>query len=264
MDLNLNNKLALVTGSTKGIGKEIARTFLKEGAKVIVHGSSAQTVDPTVEELKSEGDVKGIAADLSTDEDVNRLCAQVEEIGELDILVNNAAIFEVTPFEDIDSEKWHHYFQVNLISVTQICRHFLPQMLERNSGRILMVASEAGVKPVPFMLHYSTTKTALIGLARGLAELTQGSNVTVNSLLPGPTLTQNVKGLFEDVAEQEGTDLDTILDNYFEEEEPTSLLQRFETPEEVAKIAVFLCSDAASIVNGSAQRAEGGIIRSVL
>jgi len=266
MDLGLSDKLVLITGSTRGIGKETARTFLKEGAKVIIHGRSAQTVEPAVEELKNEGDVnvKGIPADLSSDSEIARLCDRVDETGELDILVNNAAVFDVEPFEEIDSDTWHRYFQINLISVTQLCRHFLPGMLERDRGRILMIASEAGVKPVPFMLHYSTTKTAMIGLGRGLAELTKGTGLTVNSLLPGPTLTENVKGLFEEVAEQEEVSLETILDNYFEEEEPTSLLQRFEKPEEVAKIAVFLCSEAASVVNGSAQRAEGGIIRSIL
>jgi len=263
MDLKLSDKLALVTGSTRGIGKEIVRTFLREGASVIIHGRSEKTVNPAIDELGEEGTVYGIAADLGSSEEITRFNNRVEEIGMPDILVNNAAIFEVEPFEKIPPEKWSRYFQVNVIAAAQICRRFLPGMLERNHGRILMIASEAGIKPVPFMLHYSTTKTALIGLARGLAELTKGTNVTVNSLLPGPTLTENVKELFRDVAKQENIELETLLGNYFEENEPSSLLQRFESPEEVAKIAVFLCSDAAAIINGSAQRAEGGIIRSV-
>lgn len=264
MDLGLSEQLVLVTGSTRGIGMAMAGVFLEEGARVIVHGRSSDTVAAAVSELEDRGVVYGIPADLGNPDQVRDLCERVDELGDLDVLVNNAAIFEVEPFEEISVESWRRYLQVNLIAATQLCRHFLPRMLERGRGRILMVASEAGVKPVPFMLHYSVTKTALLGLARGLAELTKGMAVTVNSLLPGPTLTENVKGLFADVAEQQGTELEVVLDSYFDEEEPTSLIQRFEEPEEVARVAAFLCSDAAAIINGSAQRAEGGIIRSVL
>lgn len=264
MDLGLEGKRALVTGSTRGIGRAIARQLLEEGASVIVHGRSEETVAPSAEELSDLGPVEGIPADLTDAGEVDRLCRRVDEGGPLDVLVNNAGIFRQTPFPEIEDEEWERHLQVNLMGPVRLCRHFLPDMLDRDEGRVLMVSSEAGVKPVPYMLQYSVTKTALIGLGRGLAELTQGTGVRVNTVLPGPTLTENVKSLIRDVAEEEGMAPEELLEGYFEEEEPTSLLQRFERPEEVARVAVFLCSEAAAVVNGSAHRAEGGIIRSIL
>lgn len=264
MDLGLDGRLVLVTGSTRGIGRASARLFLEEGAEVVVHGSSSETVDPAVEELSPHGTVHGVAADLTSADEVETLCREVEALGPLDVLVNNAGIFEQTPFPEIGDDEWRRHLEVNLMGPVRLSRHFLPRMLERDRGTILMVASEAGVKPVPYMLQYSTTKTALVGLGRGLAELTKGTDVRVNTILPGPTLTGNVKRLMEDVAEEEGVEVETLVDGYFEAEEPTSLLQRFERPEEVARVIVFLCSPAARVINGSAQRAEGGIIRSVL
>lgn len=264
MDLQLDGKSVLVTGSTQGIGRAMAEAFLEEGATVFVNGRTDERVETVVDQLSSRGDVRGAPGDVSKAGDVDRIVETVQSHGTLDVLINNAGVFEVKPFGEIPDEEWREYFEVNVLGPVRLTRAFLPGMLEQDWGRIIMVSSEAGVKPVPFFIHYSTTKTALLGLARGLAELTKGTGVTVNSLLPGPTMSEGVRSFFEGVADEKGETLEETLDGYFEEEEPTSLLQRFEEPEEVARVALFLCDEDMTIINGSAQRAEGGIIRSIL
>jgi len=263
MDLGLSDKLVLVTGSTQGIGKAMARAFLAEGARVVVNGRREARVEETVRELQSLGTVHGVAADVASSGDAQRLWREVERLGPLDVLVGNAAVFEVKAFEDITDEEWLRYFDVNVVANVRLARHFLPRMLERDRGRVILVGSEAGVKPVPAMLHYSVTKSALLGLSRGLAELTKGSSVTVNCLLPGPTLSEGVQGFLDGAARAQGVDRETLVANYFRENEPGSLLQRFATPEEVAPAALFLASERASAVNGTALRAEGGIVRHI-
>jgi NAD(P)-dependent dehydrogenase (short-subunit alcohol dehydrogenase family) len=263
MDLGLKDKRVLVTGSTMGIGKAIAVSFLKEGAQVILNGRDAATVKETVNELSAYGNAAGIAADLTNEEELQRLVRQLDEMGELDVLVNNAGIFEAKPFEQVTDEEWLHYFNVNVMSAVRLSRIYLPKMLERNKGRVILMGSEAGLKPLPLMLHYSVTKTALIGLARGLAELTKGTSVTVNSVLPGPTWTEGVEQFMIGAAESEGLDLQSFTADYFRSNEPTSLIQRFATVEEVADTVVYLASDRASAINGASQRVEGGIIRSI-
>jgi NAD(P)-dependent dehydrogenase (short-subunit alcohol dehydrogenase family) len=263
MDLGLKDKRVLVTGSTMGIGKAIAISFLKEGAQVILNGRDAATVKETVNELSAYGNAAGIAADLTNEEELQRLVRQLDEMGELDVLVNNAGIFEAKPFEQVTDEEWLHYFNVNVMSAVRLSRIYLPKMLERNKGRVILMGSEAGLKPLPLMLHYSVTKTALIGLARGLAELTKGTSVTVNSVLPGPTWTEGVEQFMIGAAESEGLDLQSFTADYFRSNEPTSLIQRFATVEEVADTVVYLASDRASAINGASQRVEGGIIRSI-
>ncbi|OYD08975.1 SDR family NAD(P)-dependent oxidoreductase [Paludifilum halophilum] len=263
MDLQLRDQRVLVTGSTKGIGKETARAFLKEGARVVISGRRPDTVDRVVEELAPLGEVTGMAADLSTTEGADDLVRRVDEAGELDVLVNNAGFFEVKEFEEVTDEEWLSYFQANVMSAVRLSRHYLPRMLERNSGRILHIASEAGIKPLPQMIPYSVTKTALITLARGMAERTKGTRVTVNSILPGPTWTEGVESFIKQSAEAEGKDLDAFTADYFREMEPTSLIQRFATVEEVADTILFLSSPKTSAINGATQRVEGGIIRSI-
>ncbi|MCA1062747.1 SDR family oxidoreductase [Rossellomorea sp. AcN35-11] len=263
MDLGLKNKLVLITGSTSGIGKETAKTFLKEGANVIINGRTQEKVDNVVRELSPLGTVYGIAADLSRMEESKKLFADIQQLGSLEVLVNNLAFFEVKDFADVTDEEWMHYFETNVLTAIRAARQFLPQMLERNSGRVINLASEAGVKPLAQMIPYSVTKTALISLSRGLAELTKGSNVTVNSVLPGPTWTEGVENYMKGAAEAEGEELSSFTENYFKNNEPTSLIQRFATVEEVASTIVYLASDKASAINGSAQRVEGGIIRSL-
>ncbi|MBY8911353.1 SDR family oxidoreductase [Bacillus sp. YC2] len=263
MQLQLEQKLVLITGSTSGIGKAAAKSFLAEGASVIVNGRKKDTVERTVEELSPYGTVHGIAADLSRQEEADELIEQVSRIGEADILVNNLGFFEVKDFAEVTDEEWSRYFEVNVMSAVRLCRRYLPQMLERNSGRILNISSEAGVKPLAQMIPYSMTKTALISLSRGMAEMTKGTKVTVNSVLPGPTWTEGVASYMEGAAKAAGEDTDTFVKDYFKVNEPTSLIQRYATPEEVANTIVFLASEAASAINGTAQRVEGGIIRSI-
>jgi len=264
MDLQLSEKSVLVTGSTQGIGRAMAEAFLEEGAEVFINGRTEARVQEVVEALSDRGTVRPAPGDISSPTDVEEIVKTVQSHGTLDVLVNNAATFDVKPFEEITDEEWREYFEVNVLGAVRLTRAFLPPMLEQDWGRVIMVSSEAAVKPVPFFLHYSTTKSALLGLARGLAELTKGTGVTVNGLLPGPTMTEGVRSFFEGVAEEKGQPVEEVLDGYFEEEEPTSLLQRFEKPEEVAKVAVMLCGEEMTIINGTSQRAEGGIIRSIL
>lgn len=262
MDLGLKGKLVLVTGSGSGIGKATAKTYLQEGARLIVHGLTEAEVDTCVRDLSPLGDVTGIAADLSKQSDAIQLANAARSQGEIDILVNNVGIFSVKPFEELTDEDWMQYFNVNVLSAVRMSRIFLPEMLKRGTGAIINMASEAAVKPLPQMVHYSVTKTAMLGLTRGMAELTKGTDVRVNSILPGPTWTEGVEAYFEGLAEQKGEPIDTIIDNYFKSDEPTSLIQRFVQPDEVARMIVTISASTAS--NGAAHRIEGGIVRTIL
>lgn len=261
MDLGLAGKKVLVTGATAGIGKGTAIAFLREGAKVFVNGLSSETVEATVKELSSLGEVVGIVADVGTSVGAEKIYEEIIKQGELDVLINNVGIFGAKEFAQITDEEWLHYFNVNVMSAVRLSRRFLPPMLERNSGRILLIASEAGVKPYPGMIHYSMTKTALIGLARGMAELTKGTNVTVNSILPGPTWTSGVEKYLGGISKSTGQSIDELTENFFKTQ-PSSLIKRFARVEEVADTIVFLSSANASAINGAAQRVEGGIIQS--
>jgi len=254
----LEQRVTLVTGSTKGIGNAIASAFIKQDARVIVHGRHPQQVQDAREQL---GAYAGVSGDLGSAGGCEHVVEQLADLAGVEILINNAGIFSVQDFFAIEDEEWLRYFQINVLSTARLCRALMPAMLEQGWGRIINVASEAGVKPLPQMIHYSVTKTALIGLARGLAELTKGTPVTVNSLLPGPTWTAGVEAYFDGLAREEKKPMRAVLDNYFREHEPTSLIQRFVTAEEVADAAVFVAGNGA--VNGSALRVEGGIIRAL-
>ena len=262
MDLGLKNKLVLVTGSASGIGKATAQMFLAEGAKVIVHGLTDEEVQACVDDLASFGDVVGKAADLTDIEQAKVLCNFALEQGDVDILVNNVGVFSVKAFEDLTDADWAQYFDINVLSAVRMSRVILPAMLKRGTGSIVNLASEAGVKPLPQMIHYSVTKTAMLGLSRGMAELTKGTGVRVNSVLPGPTWTEGVEAYFDGLAEQKGEPLADIIDNYFKSDEPTSLIQRFVQADEVAKTIVTVAANEA--MNGSAYKVEGGIVRSIL
>ncbi len=262
MDLGLKNKLVLVTGSASGIGKATAQMFLAEGAKVIVHGLTDEEVEACVDDLASFGDVVGKAADLTDIEQAKMLCNFALEQGDVDILVNNVGVFSVKAFEDLTDADWAEYFDINVLSAVRVSRVILPAMLKRGTGSIVNLASEAGVKPLPQMIHYSVTKTAMLGLSRGMAELTKGTGVRVNSVLPGPTWTEGVKAYFDGLAEQKGEPVADIIDNYFKSDEPTSLIQRFVQADEVAKTIVTVAANEA--MNGSAYKVEGGIVRNIL
>ncbi len=262
MDLGLKDKLVLVTGSGSGIGRETARVYLEEGARVVVHSLAEDEVSACIQDLALLGEVTGIAGDLTVGDDADALCAYVRNHGDLDILVNNVGIFAAKQFEDISDGEWMRYFDINVMSAVRMSRVFLPAMLKRGTGSIINLASEAGVKPLPQMVHYSVTKTAMLGLTRGMAELTKGTGVRVNSILPGPTWTEGVEAYFGGLAAQKDESIDTVVEGYFTEDEPTSLIQRFVQPDEVARMIVTISANSAS--NGAAHRVEGGIVRSIL
>jgi NAD(P)-dependent dehydrogenase (short-subunit alcohol dehydrogenase family) len=264
MDLQLTNKKALVTGSTAGIGFAIASLLAQEGAAVVVNGRSQERVVEAARRIRGgqkDAQVTGVAADLGTKEGVDLLTKTVPA---LDILVNNLGIFEAKPFPEITDEDWLRFFEVNVLSGVRLSRFYLPQMLQKNWGRVVFMSSESGVNIPVEMVHYGVTKTAQIALARGLAETTAGTNVTVNSVLPGPTRSEGVGQFVEGLAKTQGTDAASVEKEFFRSVRPSSLLKRFATPEEVAAIVVYVCSPRASATNGAALRVDGGVVRSIM
>jgi NAD(P)-dependent dehydrogenase (short-subunit alcohol dehydrogenase family) len=264
MDLQIEGKLALVTGSTLGIGKAIAVKLLKEGAQVIINGRSQERIDAVLQELQPMGRIYGVAADIATARGAEHLVKAAQAIGDVDILINNVGFFEFKPFFQVTDAEWTKLFDLNVMSGVWLSRMIMPKMLEQNWGRIVFIASEAGVKPNPEMIHYSVTKTTQIALARGLAEMTKGTGVTVNSALVAPTWTEGVEVFLDKIAIVSGTTIEAMKTDYFKTDGVTSLLQRFATVDEIADLVVFLCSENASAINGAAQRVDGGIVRSIL
>ncbi|GHB69875.1 SDR family NAD(P)-dependent oxidoreductase [Persicitalea jodogahamensis] len=264
MDLKLDGKTVFVSGSTAGIGFAIAQRFLQEGARVVINGRTKDGVDKAVNELQSlvEGaNISGIAADFSKVEEVNQL---IEQLPEVDILVNNAGIFEPKPFADIPDEDWFRFFEVNVMSGIRLARHYFPKMLAKNWGRIIFISSESAVFIPDEMIHYGMTKTAQIAVSRGLAELTKGTNVTVNAILPGPTKSKGVGTFLEDLSRAGDKSIETVEEEFFENMRPTSLLQRFASVQEIADTTVYFSSPLASATNGASIRVEGGLVRSIL
>src|SRR5437899_2565869 len=264
MDLQLENKSALVSGSTAGIGFAIAELLAREGASVIVNGRTEKRVDEAVTKLRESG-VRGkvvpCAADLGTAAGARRA---IEQFPQVDILVNNLGIFEPRPFEAITDEDWLRFFEVNVLSGVRLTRHHLPQMRRRNWGRIVFVSSESAVQIPAEMIHYGMTKTAQLAIARGLAETTAGTNVTVNSVLPGPTASEGVNTFVEELARDQKTTRREVEKQFFQNMRPTSLLKRMAEPEEVANLVTFVCSPLSSATNGAALRADGGVVRSII
>lgn len=255
MDLQLEGKRALVTGSTKGIGKAIAAALAAEGAHVIVNGRSEGSTRAAAESLT--GSVEGIPADLSSAEG----CAQLAEAaGAVDVLVNNFGIFAPQPFEEIEDATWLKFYEANVLSGVRLSRALLPGMRERGWGRILFVSSESAINIPGEMIHYGMTKTAQLSVSRGLAKHAAGSGVTVNAILPGPTWTEGVEDFVSSMAAQEGASVADMKAGFVAEHRPSSLIQRWATPEEVASLAVYLCSPLAAAISGTAQRVEGGIV----
>lgn len=264
MDLKMKNKTAFISGSTGGIGLAIARRLLEEGANVILNGRTQTSIDVALDELKKKsftGTVSGLRADFSNAEEVFQLIAVLPK---LDILINNVGIFEPTAFQDITDDDWLHFFEVNVMSGIRLSRHILPQMLERNWGRIIFISSESGVFIPDEMIHYGVTKTAQIAVSRGMAELTKGSNVTVNAILPGPTKSAGAVTFLNDLARAEGITVEEAEQNFFQKNRPTSLLQRFASVDEIASTVVYYASPLAAATNGAAIRVEGGIVKSIL
>jgi NAD(P)-dependent dehydrogenase (short-subunit alcohol dehydrogenase family) len=264
MDLKLNDKRALVTGSTAGIGLAIATVLAREGAAVVVNGRTAARVDAAVKEINRSvagAKVTGVAADLATAAGAAALLGQVPAV---DVLVNNLGIFEPKGFEEISDEDWRRFFEVNVLSGVRLSRAYFPGMRQRNWGRIVFISSESAVNIPAEMIHYGMTKTAQLAVARGLAELTAGTAVTVNSVLPGPTASEGVGQFVDDLAGSQGKSKAEVEAEFFRTVRPTSLLRRFATTEEVANMVAYLCSPLAAATNGAAVRVDGGVVRSVV
>ena len=263
MDLEIKGRLALVTGSTMGIGRAVAEALAAEGARVIVNGRNEATVKDAVAALSRHGEAHGIAADLATAAGARKVLDAAARIGPVDILVNNVGFFEVKDFTAISDRDWLEMFELNVMSGVRLSRALLPGMLERDWGRIVFIASDQSAKPNPGMAHYAMSKAAQVSIARSLAELTRGTRVTVNSALVAPTWSEGVEAFLEKIAPGLGKTVDELRTAYFETTGASSLLQRWAKPEEIAAQIAFLCSERASAINGAAQRVDGGIIRSL-
>jgi NAD(P)-dependent dehydrogenase (short-subunit alcohol dehydrogenase family) len=263
MDLGLRGKIAVVSGSTAGIGLAIASSLAAEGAKVVVNGRTKPRVDAalkTIQQQVSGADVGGVAADLGTASGVDTFLGQVPAA---DVLVNNLGIFDPKPFLEIPDADWMRFFEVNVLSGVRLARAYLPGMLKKDWGRIIFISSESAQHIPAEMIHYGMTKTAQVAVARGLAESVAGTGVTVNSVLPGPTASEGVGGFLESMAKQQNISIPEIEKQFFQSVRPTSLLKRFETPEEIASVVAFVASTQSAAINGSAVRAEGGVVRSI-
>lgn len=263
MDLELKNKQAFVSGSTAGIGLAIANRLAREDAEVWVNGRKQARVDEAIAEIKNEygnAKVRGIAADLGTAAG----CAEVvRQLPQLDILVNNLGIFEPKPFAEIQDGEWEKFFAVNVLSGVRLSRAYLAGMKARNWGRIIFISSESALQIPAEMIHYGTTKTAQLAVARGLAETCSGSAVTVNSVLPGPTASEGVAEFVGQLAQERKMSSAEFEKDFFKNARPTSILQRFLQPNEIANVVAFVCSPLAAAINGAAVRADGGVLKSI-
>ncbi len=261
MDLQLQNKRCLVTGSTAGIGHAIAAALAAEGASVIINGRSQSSVDEAIEQLQPtvSGTLLGFAGDLATEAAANEL---IEQHPEVDVLINNLGIFEPTPFEDITDDDWRRFFETNVMSGVRLSRLYLSAMKRNNWGRIIFISSESGIHIPPEMIHYGMTKSAQIAVARGLAESVAGTGITVNSVLPGPTKSRGVTEFVGKIAESRGTTFDAFETEFVEEMRPSSIIKRFATTEEVASMVAYVASPLASATTGAALRVDGGVVRS--
>ena len=262
MDLQLRGLRALVTGSTAGIGHAIAVRLAMEGAEVVITGRTQARVDAAIAELCArvrDAVVRGVACDFGTPDGCARA---IEAAPDLDILVNNVGMFTPRPFVELTDGDWMTAFTVNVMSGVILSRHHLPRMLAHKSGRIIFISSESAVQIPTEMIQYGVSKTAQAAVARGLAELTRSTGVTVNSVLAGPTRSEGVERFVGDLARGRGVDAAAVERDFFRSARPTSILQRFITPEEIANVVAFIASPLAAAVNGAAVRADGGVLKS--
>lgn len=258
MNIGLSGKRAIVTGSTAGIGFAIARGLAESGAEVVVNGRSEGSVEAAKKKLG--GKTVGIAADLGTAAGVDGFLAKA---GDADILVNNLGIFEPKPFTEISDEEWLKFFEVNVMSGVRLSRHYLPKMMKRNWGRIVFISSESALNIPVEMIHYGTTKTAQLAIARGLAQTAAGTGVTVNSVLPGPTRSEGVGDFFAKMAKEQGISLEEMEKRFVAEHRPSSIIRRVASVEEVANMVVYVCSKEASATTGAALRVDGGVVATI-
>jgi NAD(P)-dependent dehydrogenase (short-subunit alcohol dehydrogenase family) len=264
MNLQLEGKLALVSGSTAGIGFAIAKGLAAEGARVVVNGRTDARVFAACEAIRREypsARLDGLVADLSGAEEALAAC---ERFPNLEILVNNLGTYQVKPFEQITDSDWHAIIETNFMSGVRLSRYWLPKMKAAGWGRIIFISSESAVNIPVEMIHYGVTKTMQLALSRGLAETTAGTGVTVNSILPGPTRSEGVEKFVADIAKSQKITVADFEKEFFRTTRPSSILKRFATPEEVAALVVFTASPLSAATNGAALHVDGGTIRSIL
>jgi NAD(P)-dependent dehydrogenase (short-subunit alcohol dehydrogenase family) len=264
MDLKLTGKLAFVTGSTAGIGLAIAKALAAENARVVVNGRTEARVARAVEEIRRQhpaAQVERFVADLSA---ASAADAAVKRFDAVDILINNLGSFEPKPFEKITDADWNGIIETNFMSGVRLSRGWLPKMKAAGWGRIIFISSESAVNIPVEMIHYGVTKTMQVALARGLAETTAGTGVTVNSVLAGPTRSEGAEKFLSDVARGKGVTQVEVEKDFFRAMRPASLLQRFASVDEVAALVTFVASPLSSATNGAALRVEGGVLRSIL
>lgn len=264
MDLGFQGKHAVVSGSTAGIGFAIASVLAQEGAEVVVSGRTSERVNSAVEKIRQltkNKSVRGIAADLGTLPGIEFFQKQITQT---DILINNLGIFEPKPFLEIPDDDWFKYFEVNVMSGVRLSRHYLPGMVERKWGRIIFISSESGQQTPAEMVHYGMTKTAQIAVGNGIAKSVAATGVTVNSVLVGPTASEGVTDFVKGMAQQQKITPAEAEKRFFTSIRPSSLLKRFQTPEEVATVVAFIASVQAATITGAAVRAEGGVVPTIL
>jgi NAD(P)-dependent dehydrogenase (short-subunit alcohol dehydrogenase family) len=257
MDLQLHGKTALVTGSTAGIGLEIARRLVAEGADVVICGRNQVKLDAAVAEIGA----RGILADPATADGAAALAVAAPNI---DILVNNLGIYEAKPFGEITDDDWRRFFEINVLSGARLARIYFPGMIERDWGRVIFIASESAVMVPPDMIHYGMTKTAQLAISRGLAALTKGTQVTVNTVMPGTTRSEGIVDFLKSVADDPHASAEEIERAFFAKDRPTSLIQRMIEPEEIATLVAYVASPLSSATNGAALRVDGGITPTIV
>lgn len=264
MDLQLNRKQALISASTAGIGLAIAKRLAQEGAMVIVNGRTLERVDQAIaaiREVAPDAELRPLPLDLSAAEGIQQAC---ERYPDIDILINNLGIYEPKPFEEITDDDWMRLFEINVMSGVRLSRFYLPRMMQRNWGRIVFISSESGVNIPTEMIHYGMTKSAQLAIARGLAEHAKGTQVTVNSVLPGPTWSEGVEQFIAENAKAQGKTIEAVEQDFFQVMRPSSLIQRFATADEVANLVAYVVSPLASATTGAPLRVEGGCVRSIV
>ncbi|SDL10217.1 NAD(P)-dependent dehydrogenase, short-chain alcohol dehydrogenase family [Catalinimonas alkaloidigena] len=264
MNLQLQGKTALVTGSTAGIGYAIAKLLAAEGASVIITGRTQERIDQAIAAIQQDhaaATLSGVPVDFSQTAQVQALLQQVPDV---DILVNNVGIFEPKPFAEIPDEDWLRFFEMNVMSGIRLSRHYFPKMLAQNWGRIIFISSESAIHIPEEMIHYGMTKTAQLAVSRGLAELTKGTRVTVNTVLPGPTKSEGVTEFLNQLSQQQQKSKAEVEEEFFNTARPTSLIRRFAHVDEVANLVAYVASPLSSATNGAALRADGGLVKSII
>lgn len=263
----ITQRHALITGSSAGIGLAIAKVLASQGVGITINGRHASTLSVVAEALRREFPdvhVAQVAADLSMAEGVAQLLRDMQALPAVDILINNLGIFSVQSFEDADDATWQRFLDTNVMSGVRLCRALMPGMRQRDWGRVVFISSESGICPPADMVHYGVTKSAQLSLARGLAETCIHTGVTVNAVLPGPTLTEGAQVFFEAAAQREGIPVEEAHRQFFAQGRPTSIIRRFIRPEEVAALVAHVCSDAGGAIQGAALRVDGGVVRSIV